>query len=162
MSGPVTERQTEWVMRHHMQLYWNPTLSPSAPAVVYLYFCKSWCLSLSITNDLVCPALFQVSRVDRRLCGLGTAWWCLILRSRLLDPHTLHVICIRLSVNVTCKMWFVALFCTCDSYFMSVCPERRIPPLWLFLRFLPLFFYPVKRIFFSINMASFSSLKLRV
>ena len=44
---------------------------------------------------------------------------------------------------------------------MSVQPGRGVPPPWLFLRFLPsffflfLFFYPVKRVFFSINMARF-------
>ena len=106
----------------------------------YLYFCKSWCLSLSITNYLVCPALLQVTMVDRRSCGSGTTWWCLVLLSCLLDPLTLHITCIRLSVNVTCKLWFVALFCTRDIYCMSVRPGRGIPPLWLFLRFLPLFF----------------------
>ena len=26
------------------------------------------------TNYLVCLALFQVTRVDRSLCGLGTTW----------------------------------------------------------------------------------------
>ena len=46
----------------------------------------------------------------RRSCDSGTCWWCLILHSRLLDPLTLHH-CIRLSINVTCKLWFVALFC---------------------------------------------------
>ena len=55
---------------------------------------------------------------------------------------------IRHSVNVTCKLWFFALFCTCDICCMSVCPGRGIPPLWLFLRFLPSFFYPVKRVIF--------------
>ena len=38
----------------------------------YLYFCKSQCLSQSITNYRVCPALFQVNMVDRRSCGSGT------------------------------------------------------------------------------------------
>ena len=71
-------------------------------------------------------------------------------------PLTLHITCIRLSVNVTCKLWFVALFCTRDIYCMSVHPGRGIPPLWLFLRFPPLFFlfcffYPVKRVFFPLT-----------
>ena len=43
-------------------------------------------------------------------CGLGTTWWCLVLLSCLLDPHTLHITCIRHSVSVTCKLWFAALF----------------------------------------------------
>ena len=45
----------------------------------------SSCLSLSITDYLVWPAFFQVSRVDRRSCGSGTTWWCLVLLSHLLD-----------------------------------------------------------------------------
>ena len=113
----------------------------------YLYLCKSSCLYLFITNYLVCPALFQVTMVDRRLCDSDTTWWFLVQHSRLLDPFTLHISCIRLSVNVTCKLWFVALFCTRDIYCTSVCPGRGIPTLWLFLRFLLLFFYPVKRVF---------------
>ena len=55
----------------------------------YQYFCNSWCLSLSITYYLVCPALFQVTMVDRRSCGSDTTWWCLVQFSHLLDPHTL-------------------------------------------------------------------------
>ena len=128
----------------------------------YLYFCKSWSLSLPVANDLVCPALFQVTMVDRRWCGSGTTWWCLVQLSRLLDPLTSHIICIRLSVNVTCKLWLVAPFSTRNICCMSVCPGGGIPPLWLFIRFLLLFFfYPVKRVSFSPSTWSFSSLKWR-
>ena len=51
---------------------------------------------------------------------------------------------LRLSVHVTCKLWFVALFCTHDIYCIFIYPGRGIPPLWLpwgffhhFLFFLP-------------------------
>ena len=68
------------------------------------------------------------------------------------SPGSTHFtyICIRLSVNVTCKLY--CSFCTRDIYCMSVLPGRGISPLWLFLMFLPLFFfsfYLVKRVFFS-------------
>ena len=110
----------------------------------YLYFCKSWCLSLSITNYVVWPALFQVTRVDRRSCDSGTTGWFLVLLSRLLDPIALRIICIRHSVNVTYKLFCKTLFCTRDIYCMSVRPGRGIPPLRLFLRCLPSFFSSLK------------------
>ena len=95
--------------------------------------------------------LSSVTRVGGRSCGSGSTWWCLVLLSRLLDPLTLHIICIRHSVNVTCKLWFFALFCTPDINCMSVHPGRGIPPLWLFLRFLPLFFFTLlKGSFFQV------------
>ena len=47
---------------------------------LYLYFYKVWRLITlrilySDTNYLVCPALFQVTKVERMLCGSGTTWW---------------------------------------------------------------------------------------
>ena len=48
-----------------------------------------------------------------------------------------------------CFVDLVALFCTCDIYCMSVRPGRWIPPLWLSLRFLPVFF-PCKRVFWVV------------
>lgn len=66
------------------------------------------------------------------------------------------IICNHLLNCVYCD--FVDLLCTCDIYCTSVRPGRGIPPLRLFLRFLPLFF-PVKRVFLW---ASFSSCESRV
>ena len=106
----------------------------------YLYFCKSWCISLSITNHLVWPALFQVTMVDRRSCGSDSTWWCLILLSRLLGTHTFHINCIRHSVNATCKLICCSFLYTRNLWHVC-CPGRGIPPLWLFLRFLPSFFF---------------------
>ena len=136
ISGLLLSWNTDRYRLSHPGLHWIITLLCFTISS-YLYFCKSWCLSLSITNYLVWHALFQATGVDRSLCGSGTTWWCLVLRSHLLDPLTLHIICITLSVNVSSKLWFVALFCTQDNYCMSVCTGGGIPLLWLFLRFLP-------------------------
>lgn len=43
----------------------------------------------------------------------------------------------------------VDLLCALDIYFMPVRPERRISPLWLFLRFPP-FFFPAERFFLTL------------
>ena len=43
---------------------------------------------------------------------------------------------------------FVVVFCTCDIYCMSTGTGKGIPPLWLFLRFLPSLFHPSKSFFF--------------
>ena len=83
-------------------------------------------------------------------CGSGTTWRYLL--SRLLDPHTLHILSFEsdiLSMQLV-NGDFVVLFCTCNIYGMSVNPAGGILPLWLFLRFLPpslLFFFPVKSFF---------------
>ena len=63
--------------------------------------------------------------------------------------------CIRFSVDVTCKLWIVAIFCTHNIYCMSVCPGRVIPTLWLFLRFLPFVFFLLKGFFFHQNVKFF-------
>ena len=60
---------------------------------------------------------------------------------------------------------FVVLFCTRNIYCISVHPGRGIPPLRLFLRFLPSFFpcslFPFFS-FFSLNKTCFSSVELSV
>ena len=110
-------------------------------------------LSSFIANYLVLPALFQVTTWERRSCSpLGDALACSVI-SWIHTLYTYYIICIRYTVTsmqfVNCD--YVVLFCTFDIYCMSVRPGRGIPPLWLFLRFLPfLFFFPVKRFFFSI------------
>ena len=107
VSGLLLPWNTDQSISWHPGLRWIIAFL-SLTISSYVYFWKSWCLSLSISNYLMWHALFQVSRVDRRSCGSGTTWWCLIQLSCLLDPLTLHITCIRLSVNVTCKLWFVA------------------------------------------------------
>ena len=49
-------------------------------------------------------------------------------------------------IHCNCTICLCWLFCTCDIHCTSVRPGRGIPPLWLFLRFLPHFF-PVKGFF---------------
>ena len=78
-----------WLLPRHYRLIWIVT-----PWVLldhcslYLYFCN---ISY-ISHYLVWLALFQVTTVERRLCGSNTTWQCLGLLSRPLDPHTLHIL----------------------------------------------------------------------
>ena len=45
------------------------------------------------------------------------------------------------STFVSDILWMLLYFCAHDIYCMSVRPGREIPLLWLFIRFLPLFFF---------------------
>ena len=124
----------------------------------YLYFCNSWYLSLSISNYLVWPALFQLTEVNRRFCGLATTWWCL-------DPLTLHIICIRHSVTelVNCDLLLFSVHVTSVAC-LSVLEEGSLHcgSSWGFFDYYYFFFTLLKESFFSINMASFSPFALRV
>ena len=105
--------------------------------------CKRWCLftlMFCFTADhLVWPGVFQVTMADRRSLCSGTTWRCFGPPSRLMDPHILHILSFIPDIlSMQLVNWdFVILFCTCNIYFTSVHAGRGIPPLWLFLRFLP-------------------------
>ena len=76
-----------------------------------------------------------------------------------------QIICIRYSVNATCKLWFVALFLY-TQHLLYVCPSCRRDPSSVALPEVSsiIFFLPCwMGLFFSpINIANFSSLKSRV
>ena len=77
-------------------------------------------------------------------CVAQTPWWCLGQTLNILYNVYENILAMQL---VNCD--FVVLFCTCNIFCMSVRSGRGIPLLWLFLRFPPFLFPPVKRVIFS-------------
>ena len=70
--------------------------------------------------------------LERRSCGSGTAWWCLVQLSRLPDPLTLHI---------TCKLLHVCISWKSDPSSVAL-PEVSS------IVFIFVYFYPVKSFFF--------------
>ena len=127
--GPLGPINLSWLLLPHIlsnpghhtlgsagSLLFYVSLSP-----IHLYFCKFLHLftliSLCNSNYLVWPALFLVTAVDRRFCGSGTSWRCLVLLSRrLLGAHALHILQFLsdiLSVQlVNCNLLFFSVHTT--------------------------------------------------
>ena len=118
----------------HPGLRWIIAL-PCCTISLYLYFYKSL---IPLHSDVLCftanypvwPALVRVTAGGEEVMWLGvllgnSSAWSVIL----LDPHDLHIF----------------------SFVSDILSMRGIPPLRLFLRFLPSFYFNVKSFFFSIR-----------
>lgn len=87
--------------------------------------------------------LWSLTRGGEEVMRLGLFWHHMEVALRLPDS----IFCIYVyNVCIVLSSWFsilyfhvVDLFCTYDIYYMAVCSGRGIPPLFLFLGFLPFF-----------------------
>ena len=100
---------------------------------------------LCFTADyLVCPALVQVTTVERRSCGSCSTWRPLGLLSR--PPGTTHIS--HYYIISICYCDFVVLFCTSNIYCLSVHPGRGIPPSVAPPEVSSIFFPPLLKVFY--------------
>ena len=144
----------------------DPIISSAVNQLTHNIHCMHMCSldasvhSVSTTSKLLfkyfslklLPILCGLSS-SRLPCRSGAVWLghdSVVL----LDPLSSHILyivkftSIRHSISVACKLWFC---CSVLCYSLPVCPGRVIPPLWLYLRFLPSFFFSsAQRVYFSI------------
>ena len=89
---------------------------------VFLWIVCLFTLISLVDYWLSCVAC--VARMDRRSCGSGSTCRCLVLLSRILDLHTLHIylhftyftVCIRYSVLLLFLLFLFGFFC---CYFLT-------------------------------------------
>ena len=90
----LTDLVIPWALLDHC--FPTVVLSPSICISVMPLHSDVFCFT---ANYRVWPALFQVTTVERRLCGSGTTWRFLHPLSRLLDPHTLHIFTCKVGIE---------------------------------------------------------------
>ena len=71
-------------------------------------------ISKSVINDLVWPALSLVTRGEKRLCGSGSTWQCLVcLVASWIHTHLLSFVSDILSMQlVNCDLLFFSVHTT--------------------------------------------------
>ena len=138
-----------WLLLPHILMGLDQSLgcvwSLLSPVLLSPYICLSEKCDASSLWSLLLIILCVLFQVTTWVEVVWLRYHSAMLHASQLSPESTHftysIICVRYSINATCKLWFCCSFLNM-WHLLHVCPSsERDPPLWLFLRFLTFYFY---------------------